>query len=104
MCIRDRWWVRYYLTKTNPLSYSASEVYALFLGHWGLYVVYSLLVTGAFLSTYRIEQYLYIVNWVIVAVLIRKAEVNFTPRTIDLSKWGKNFVLVIASIALLTSL
>ena len=96
------WWVRYYLTKTNPLSYSASEVYALFLGHWGLYVVYSLLVTGAFLSSYRIEQYLYVVNWVIVAVLIRNAEVSFTPRAIDLSKWVKNFVLVIASIALLT--
>ena len=54
------------------------------------------------MSSYRIEQYLYILNWVVVAVLIRKVEANFTPRPILATKWGKNFALVLASIAILT--
>ncbi|WP_273213016.1 hypothetical protein [Runella zeae] len=96
------WWVRYYQAKPNPIAYSANEVYGLFLGHWGLYVVYSLLVTGAFMSGYRIEQYLYIVNWVIVAFVIRQIEPEFTPRLIVRNKWGRNFGLVLGVIALLT--
>ena len=96
------WWVRYYQAKPNPIAYSANEVYGLFLGHWGLYVVYSLLVTGAFMSGYRIEQYLYIVNWVIVAFVIRQIEPEFTPRLIVGNKWGRNFGLVLGVIALLT--
>jgi cytochrome b561 len=96
------WWVLFYVNKPASTSYSEKNVYTLFLGHWGLYVIFSLLVTGAFLSSYRIEQYLYILNWVVVAVLIRKVEANFTPRPILATKWGKNFALVLASIAILT--
>lgn len=96
------WWVLFYVNKPASTSYSEKNVYTLFLGHWGLYVIFSLLVTGAFLSSYRIEQYLYILNWVVVAVLIRKVEVDFTPRPILVTKWGKNFALVLASIAILT--
>jgi cytochrome b561 len=96
------WWVLFYVKKPTSVSYSEKNVYMLFLGHWGLYIIFSLLVTGAFLSSYRIEQYLYILNWVVVAVLIRKVEANFTPRPILATKWGKNFVLVLASIAILT--
>lgn len=96
------WWVLFYVNKPSSTLYSEKNVYTLFLGHWGLYVVFSLLVTGAFLSSYRIEQYLYILNWVVVAALIRKAEVGFTPRPILMDKWGKNFALVLAGIAILT--
>lgn len=96
------WWVLFYVNKPASTSYSEKNVYTLFLGHWGLYVIFSLLVTGAFLSSYRIEQYLYILNWLVVAVLIRKVEANFTPRPILATKWGKNFALVLASIAILT--
>lgn len=96
------WWALFYVNKPASTSYSEKNVYTLFLGHWGLYVIFSLLVTGAFLSSYRIEQYLYILNWVVVAVLIRKVEVDFTPRPILVGKWGKNFALVLASIAILT--
>lgn len=95
-------WVLFYVNKSSLVSYSEKNVYTLFLGHWGLYVVFSLLLTGAFLSTYRIEQYLYILNWVVVAVLLPKVEIGFMPRPILVGKWGKNFVLVLTSIAILT--
>ena len=95
-------WVLFYVNKSSLVSYSEKNVYTLFLGHWGLYVVFSLLLTGAFLSTYRIEQYLYILNWVVVAVLLPKVEIGFMLRPILVGKWGKNFVLVLASIAILS--
>lgn len=95
-------WVLFYVNKSSLVSYSEKNVYMLFLGHWGLYVVFSLLLTGAFLSTYRIEQYLYILNWVVVAVLLPKVEIGFMLRPILVGKWGKNFVLVLASIAILS--
>jgi hypothetical protein len=96
------WWVRFYQNKPNPLAYSANEIYTLFLGHWGLYVMFSLLVTGAFMSGYRIEQYLYIVNWVIVALLIGKAQPEFSAKPLAPKKWGVNFGILLVVFALLT--
>jgi len=96
------WWVRFYQNKPNPLAYSANEIYTLFLGHWGVYVVFSLLITGAFMSGYRIEQYLYIVNWVIVALLIGKTQPEFTPKGLAPKKWGINFGILLVIFALLT--
>ncbi len=96
------WWVRFYQNKSNPLDYSQREVYTLLLGHWGLYVMFSLLVTGAFMSGYRIEQYLYILNWVIVALLIGKTQPEFAPKEIVPQKWGINGGIVLLLIAFLT--
>lgn len=96
------WWVRFYQNKPNPLAYSANEIYTLFLGHWGLYVVFSLLITGAFMSGYRIEQYLYIVNWVIVALLIGKTQPEFSAKPLAPTKWGINFGILLVVFALLT--
>lgn len=56
-----------------------ADVSAFFFVNLALYTVYSLLVTGAFLSLYRPEQYLYIVNWLILLVLMRKAQTSFSP-------------------------
>ncbi|MFN8347360.1 MAG: hypothetical protein U0X91_20315 [Spirosomataceae bacterium] len=98
------WWRRLYQTQPDPLSPTAREVYALFLGHWGLYVVYSLLITGAFMSGYRIEQYLYIVNWVIVALWIGKTQPEFTPKPLAPKKWAVNFGGLLLFFAFLTLL
>jgi hypothetical protein len=54
--------------------YSYTGVRNFFLIDLGLYTFYSLLITGAFVSTYRIEQYLYIVNLVIIALLVSKVQ------------------------------
>lgn len=95
------WWIKLYQNKSNPLSYTQKEVFTLFLGHWGLYVVFSLLVTGAFMSGYRIEQYLYIVNWVAVAFLISKTQPSFADKPIAIQKWAAGFGLSLVFFALM---
>jgi cytochrome b561 len=96
------WWMRFYQNKPNSLSNTTNEIYTLFLGHWGLYVVFSLLITGAFMSGYRIEQYLYIANWIIVAFLIGKTQPEFTPKPLAPKKWAINLGILIVFFALLT--
>ena len=61
----------------------------------------SILVTGAFLSTYRIEQYLYIVNFVIILYLLTQVEVDFENQLISWNTYAKNFGIVLAFIAVL---
>lgn len=94
-------WQKYYATKTDSITYKSQEVYIFFLAYWGLYIIFSLLITGAFMSGYRIEQYLYIANWLLVALFIRKVSVGFYPQSITLRQWGINLGLVFFVIALL---
>ncbi|WP_245859484.1 photosystem II biosynthesis protein [Spirosoma aerolatum] len=96
-------WLRFYQNKANPASYSENEVFVLFLSLWGLYILFSLFITGAFMSGYRIEQYLYIVNWLLVAFLIGKAYPVFTPSRLAPKQWAINFGIVLVFFALLTS-
>lgn len=95
------WWNRFYVQKSDSFSISQHEVYTFFLAHWGLYVLFSLLITGAWINGYRIEQYLYIVNWIVVAIFIRNANPTFTPKPIALPKWTINFGILLAFFAVL---
>lgn len=97
-------WFRFYQHKQNPVSYSHNDVVALFLGLWGLYIVFSLLITGAFMSGYRIEQYLYIANWLVVALLVGKTQPIFMPLPLIPKKWAINFGGLLVFFALLTCL
>lgn len=97
-------WRRFYRQKPDPLTHTARETYVLFLAHWGVYVVFSLLITGAFMSGYRIEQYLYLVNWVMVALLIGKVQPAFTPKPLAPQKWAGNFGIVLVFFAVLALL
>ncbi|MBN8822371.1 MAG: DUF3464 family protein [Spirosoma sp.] len=97
------YWARFYQNKANPASYSENEVFALFLSLLGLYILFSLFITGAFMSGYRIEQYLYIVNWLVVAFLIRKAHPVFTHSRLAPKQWAINFGVVLVFFALLTT-
>ena len=94
-------WFRFYRNKPNPVAYLQNDISALFLGYWGLYIVFSLLLTGAFMSTYRIEQYLYIANWVVVALLVSKAHPIFASRPLSPKKWAINFAGILAFFAVL---
>lgn len=97
-------WLRYYQSKPDPVAYTEQDLYVLFLSHWGLYVAFSLLLTGAFMSTYRIEQYLYLVNWVVVAFLIGKSNPRVAARPLIATKWAINMGGVLLFFALLTLL
>jgi hypothetical protein len=86
--------------KTATLDFEGLKIF--FLGNLGLYTIYSLLITCAFMSLYRIEQYLYILNLIAIALLIRKPVPNFAVKGVNVSRWALNFFLVMAIIALFT--
>jgi len=94
--------VKYYLSQNRlELSYSKTDVYQ-FLGLFlGVYIVYSLLITGAWVSTYRIEQYLYLINLGVILLAMPKVVAEFSPRGISTKRWVVGFVIVFAVIALL---
>ncbi|MHA8104880.1 hypothetical protein [Aquirufa nivalisilvae] len=85
--------------KSKSLGYG--DIKKFFIGHFGLYMLLSILVTGAFLSTYRIEQYLYIVNFVIILYLLTQVEVDFENQLISWNTYAKNFGIVLVFIAVL---
>lgn len=78
-----------------------NKIYALFIGHLGLYIIFSWFITGAFLSTYRIEQYLYLANLIVIAVLIKKTNPAFYECAIYPKKWALNLAGILTFIALL---
>ena len=76
------YWINRYRQKgmTEPL-----EIQKFFYSHWLLYAVLSLIITGAFISIYRIEQYLYLVNYLIVIAFIGKLTPDFQPTELKVS-------------------
>lgn len=66
-------WV-YTRKKGGALFYSYNGVRNFFLVDLGLYTAFSFMITGAYISTYRIEQYLYVVNLVVIALLVGKVK------------------------------
>lgn len=92
---------KYYVIQLNDIGFSFQEIKVLFVGFFGLYIVLSWLITGAFLSTYRIEQYLYMVNFVVIIFFIKKTKPEFIDTSISLKKWSWNMAGVIAIIAVL---
>jgi len=93
---------RYYLVKKeSQLQYSRSEVKTFFITHFGIYALYSLLITGAIISTYRIEQYLYLLNYAIILIALPKLQTEFEPHPTSYQKWAKFLILVLIIIAAL---
>jgi hypothetical protein len=84
---------------TNKLLFSEIKIF--FFGLFGIYIVYSWLITGAFLSTYRIEQYLYLVNFVIIILLINRTEVSFVNIEMNIKSWLFGLIGVVLLIAVL---
>jgi hypothetical protein len=95
---------RFYIGREKETSLSHEDVKVFFLGNLGIYTVYSLLITCAFMSIYRIEQYLYVVNLVVIGLLISKFEISFTNRGLNISRWAINLLFILAIIALFTAI
>ena len=97
--------VKYHFTnKTDLVQFSKADVNILLGTHFAIYTIFSLLITGAFVSTYRIEQYLYLVNYAVILVAIPKLSPVFYPKPIDNNKWARNFLLVMVILAALALL
>ncbi|MDQ6478964.1 hypothetical protein [Dyadobacter sp. LHD-138] len=92
----------YFKQKANETTIAYQDLYTFFLGHLGLYTIFSLLITGAFISLYRIEQYLYIVNLVALAFLVGRYQPSFTNRGLNISRWMINLLFILIAIALMT--
>ncbi|MHA4737939.1 hypothetical protein [Dyadobacter sp. MSC1_007] len=94
----------YYLRDRNPfavLEYQGLQLF--FFLNLGLYTFYSVLITVAFMSLYRIEQYLYIANMVVIGLMLKKMQPGFSNRGLNLSRWAINFIFIIAIFAILTA-
>ena len=85
----------------NTTSFSYGEIKKFFFGHWLLYILLSYIVTGAIISTYRIEQYLYLINFFVILLLINRANAEFKPEPFSFGKAFKVFGAIILFISLL---
>jgi len=92
---------KYYSNRPESVGYTYKEVHTFFAVYLGLYIVFSYIITGAFLSTYRIEQYLYTLNFIVILLLIGKPQPAFGNRGIDGRKWTVNMIGVAFVIAVL---
>lgn len=96
------WYVTFYRNKpTDLVHYDYSDLRTFFLGHFGFYTAFSFLITGAYMSTYRIEQYLYVLNLLVVSLLVGKAKPTFSNRSLYTGRWAMGFALVVFFIALI---
>ncbi|SEI65125.1 hypothetical protein SAMN05216327_10356 [Dyadobacter sp. SG02] len=95
---------KYYIRPNAPLlTFKYEDIQQFFFLNLGLYTVYSILITCAFISLYRVEQYLYILNVALLVVLMKKTEASFSDRGLNLSRWAVNFLFIIAIFAILTA-
>ncbi|WP_341225133.1 photosystem II biosynthesis protein [uncultured Arcticibacterium sp.] len=83
---------------TGKLTYADIKIF--FVGLFGIYMIFSWLITGAFFSTYRIEQYLYLINFVLIVVFINRAEVPFIPTEMNVKTWLTGLVGLVLLLAI----
>lgn len=81
-------WVYYYNTSENARSLTYSRLSPFFIGHFALYIFCSLLITGAFLSTHRVEQYLYLINLLIIAIFMPKVNASQSTQRVASFHWS----------------
>ena len=87
----------FWMIKYNKKGITEStEIQKFFYSHWILYLVLSLIITGAFLSIYRIEQYLYLANYLMVLLFIGKLTPVFQPTAFNLGSPVKLLFVVMS--------
>ncbi len=94
----------YYMKQGDRIVYSRKDVMQYFMLMFGVYMFYSWLRTGAIVSIYRIEQYLYLVNYIIILLALPKMKPLFISRKSSMEKWmmySLVFILVIALLAII---
>ena len=79
----------------------ARQVKNWFLAHFGVYILFSLLITGAIFSSYRVEQYLYLVNYAVVLFFLSRREAAFQVKLLPGNKIWYAVSAVVVLLALL---
>jgi hypothetical protein len=95
----------FYYKKSSTFELVYKEIRAFFLTLLTIYTTYSLLITYSFLSTKRPEQYLYIVNIVAIAWLLKQypQSISIPERGINPGKWSVNLAFTVVIILLLAA-
>ena len=93
----------YFKQKTQFIELTYNNILIFLFGHLGLYTFFSILITAAFLSIYRLEQYLYIANIIVIYFLIGKFQPTFTNRGLNVSRWFVNLLFLLVIVALYTA-
>lgn len=98
------YWYQRWLSN-NELSnqtLNRQSVYSFFLFYLGWYIVFSLLVKGALFSTKEVEQYLYLVNFIVLYIFMKNlTESPFSAQLITFTKISLAYIIVIGIILLL---
>jgi len=97
-------WIYLLSNKKNKPNQSLSfgEVYGIFITYFAVYIIFTILITGSFLSFYRIEQFLYILNFGLILTLIPKATPLFTSRKAHPQKWAYMVLGILVFIGLIS--
>ncbi|SHN24724.1 hypothetical protein SAMN04488057_11395 [Cyclobacterium lianum] len=97
-------WIYLLSNKKNKLNQGLSfgEVHGIYITYFAVYIIFTILITGSFLSFYRIEQFLYILNFAVILALIPKAVPTFTSRNAHPKKWTLIVLGVLVFIGLIS--
>lgn len=93
-------WYFFHQKKGQFTAFTAKDTSLFFKGHFLFYILLSLLITGAFFSTYRIEQYLYLANYVVILLLLSKTTPTFEAKEVKPADWGKILLIALGIIAI----
>lgn len=74
---------------------------ALFIVYFGWYILLSWLITGALVSGYRIEQYLYLANFIVIGLLLRNITPGFQFKSITARRWTLYIAATVLIVAVL---
>lgn len=93
---------RIYNRKSGSLiAFSYQDVFLLFVVLSGVYTLYSIMITLAFMSAYRVEQYLYVINYAVIYYFIRKVEPAWETEGLPLRKWAILMGLILIAIGVM---
>ncbi|MCB0846385.1 MAG: hypothetical protein KDE26_24220, partial [Bacteroidetes bacterium] len=85
----------------NPDKPDFESIKPYFYGHFAFYIFLSLLITGAFFSVYRPEQYLYLVNFGVVFLLAQRIKPANFPFSDNIRYWGRMWIATLLLLAVL---
>jgi hypothetical protein len=88
--------------KRSQIAFSDKEVAQFFKSSFLFYILLSLTLTGAFFSTYRIEQYLYLLNYALILFWAPRLLVVFEPAKDTAYNWGKLLLICLVVLGLCT--
>ncbi len=98
------YWITLFSEKKGKRGqdFNEKEVLGVFVTYFSVYIIFTILITGSFLSFYRIEQFLYILNFLVILFLLQKFKPEIATNMPKPAKWGYKLVAILLFLALLS--